>query len=132
MMTGGGQMTGQNHLTCTATIKPSMFNYAVAGDTLTISDPTNANPPVHGSRIAPGAAGRDVYGLWFLLKQPITDLPGAEVALNLKVEPDRVAAVVQCTTPHGSKTAEAASPATITDASITTLENHEDDQVITW
>jgi hypothetical protein len=110
--------------TCTASITPSYFDYAVKGDVLEVIAPGQSE---QYQRVASGDPGNPVFGTWHLAT--LTDDVGT-VTLDMEIGPDRVTAIADCDFGSVSTIAEASSLAVITDTSVTILDSAEDVEVV--
>jgi hypothetical protein len=120
----GGE--GTETFTCFASLAPTTFDYVVSGDLLEVS---GGGTTETWERVDDGDPTRLVHGTWHVGEQTT---PGVGVvSFDLVIEPDQVSARADCDFGSVSASAEAVSPAEITDTSIVILESDEDVQVVT-
>lgn len=123
---GGDGGEGTQTFTCFASLAPTTFDYVVSGDLLEVS---GGGITETWERVDDGAPGRLVHGTWYVDEQTT---PGVGVvSFEVVIEPDQVSARADCDFGSISATAEAISPAEITDTTITVLEFDEDTEVVT-
>ena len=122
----GDDGAGEETFTCFARLEPVTFDYVVSGDLLEVSGGGGTET---WERVDAGDPSRLVHGTWHVSDDTI---PGVGVvSFDVIIEPDQVSARADCDFGSVSASAEAVSPAEISDTTIVILEWDEDTQVVT-